>query len=179
MRALCASVIGLTFLTGLDARPAGKGKSAPFRVEPDYDAYPQKTPKEALSSVLKVLAAKQYNYLLAHLADPAFVQARLKLYKRGLPASLSEESKDFVAFQRLVKATRDHFRNEPTKLRELARFSTDKDAEWEVGDKVTTVSLKSLPARKVFLKKIGERWYLEDRDKEDSKTKDQGAGGSR
>jgi hypothetical protein len=170
MRALCASVIGLTLLTALDAQPPGKEKSGVrFRIAPDYDAYPQKTPKQTLGSVLKVLTAKKYDYLLAHLADPEFVKARLKGYKKGLPATLTDESKDILAFQRLVKATTEHFRNDPTKGRELARFYTEKDAEWEAGESVTTVSLKSLPSRKVFLRKVGELWYLEDRDREDGK----------
>jgi hypothetical protein len=170
MRALCASVIGLTLLTALGAQPAGKDKSgARYGIAPDYDSYPQKNAKQALGSVLKVLTAKKYDYLLAHLADPAFVRAKLKAYRMGLPASLTEEFKDVLAFQRLVKATTEHFRNDPTKQRELARFATEKDAEWEAGEGLTAVSLKTLPSRKVFLKKVGELWYLEDRDREDGK----------
>jgi hypothetical protein len=164
MRFLCASVIGLTVLTGICAQPAGKGKAgAPFGIEPDYERYPQKTPQLALGSVLKALADKKYDYLLAHLADPAFVKAQLKLFRGQLPASLAEESKNVLAFQRLVKATTEHFQDDPTKVRELTRFA--KDGEWKVDETLATAALKILPARRVFLKKIGERWYLEDRDK--------------
>jgi hypothetical protein len=167
MRLLCASVLGLTVLTGVCAQPAGKGKAgAPFGIEPNHERYPQKTPQAALGSVVRVLAEKRYDYLLAHLADPAFVKAQLKLYKGQLPASLAEESKNLLAFQRLAKATGEHFRDDPSKLRELTRFA--KDGEWKVDEKVATATLKILPARRVFLKKIGERWYLEDRDKAES-----------
>jgi hypothetical protein len=164
MRCLCAAAIGLTILTGLGARPAGKGKSgAPFGIDADHERYPQKTPQVALGSVLKAVADKRYNYLLAHLADPAFVKMQLKVYRDQLPASLADESKNVLAFQRLVKATTEHFRDDPTKIRMLIRFA--KDGDWKVEEATATASLKVLPARKVFLKKIGERWYLEDRDK--------------
>ncbi len=168
MRLLCALVIGLTVLTAPGAQPAGKGKAgAPFGIDPDYESYPQKTPKAALGSVLKALTQKRYDYLLAHLADPAFVQAELKRFKGQLPASLAEESKNLLAFQRLVKATAVHFQDDPTKLRELSRFA--KDGTWKEDENRASATLKILPARKVFLKKINDRWYLEDRDKDDAK----------
>ncbi len=88
MRCLCALAIGLTVLAGLAAQPAGKGKgktTTRYGVELDLEGYPQNTPKDALGSVLKVLAEKRYDYLLAQLADPAFVKARLKVYKGDLP----------------------------------------------------------------------------------------------
>ena len=53
--------------------------------------------------------------------------------------------------------------DDPTKVRELARYA--KDGEWSVEGARASATNKLLPARKVFLKKIGERWYLEDRDK--------------
>jgi hypothetical protein len=167
MRVLSASLICLAVLTGASAQTAGKGKPVVnFNIEADFDRYPQKTPQEALNSVLKALTDRRVDYLLAHLADPAFVQARLKSLKAQMGASLTEETKTTLAFERLVKATDEHFRDDPTKVRELGRFA--KDGEWEING-VATVSLKLLPARKVFLKKVQNRWYLEDRDKDKDK----------
>jgi hypothetical protein len=170
MRFLCASVIGLTLLSGPVAQPAEKGKgkgkgttTTRFGIDLDLETYPQKTPQMALGSVLKALTDKRFDYLIAQLADPAFVQGKMKVYKSQMPKSLAEESKDVLAFQRLVKATAEHFRDDPTKIRELARYA--KDGEWSVEDARASATNKLLPARKVFLKKIGERWYLEDRDK--------------
>jgi hypothetical protein len=166
MRFLSAALLGLTMLTGLAAQPAGKGKATTttrFGIELDLDTYPQKTPQAALASALKTMADRRYDYLIAQLADPAFVKSKMNLFKSQLPASLAEESKDILAFQRLVKTTAEHFRDDPTKIRELARFA--RDGQWDVGDNVATATYKLLPARKVFLKKIEDRWYLQDRDK--------------
>ncbi len=164
MRVLCASLLALTFLTGLTARPAAQDKTAVrFGIEANLENFPQKTPQLALKSVLKAMEESKIDYLLAHLADPAFVKGRLKIYKTGMSAALTEESKDTLAFQRLVKATTENFRDDPTKVKELARFT--KEGEFEAGDDVAEVRLKSLPARKVFLKKIDNLWYLQDRDK--------------
>ncbi|HYT91841.1 MAG TPA: hypothetical protein VEL76_24210 [Gemmataceae bacterium] len=164
MRVLSASLLCLAVLAGASAQTAGKGKPVVnFNVEADFDKYPQKTPQEALNSVVKALTDRRVDYLLAHLADPAFVQAKLKILKAQMSASLTDDTKATLAFQRLVKATDEHFRDDPTKVRELGRFA--KDGEWATAESGAAASLKLLPARKVFLKKVQDRWYLEDRDK--------------
>ena len=43
-----------------------------FGVASDFSSYPQATPKEALSSVLKAIDNKRIDYLLAQLSDPLF-----------------------------------------------------------------------------------------------------------
>ena len=79
MRVLSASLLCLIVLAGASAQTAGKGKPVVnFNIELDLDKFPQKTPQEALGSVVKALADGRVDYVLAHLADPAFVQARLK-----------------------------------------------------------------------------------------------------
>jgi hypothetical protein len=166
MRLLSVPLLALALFAWADAQPAGKDKektSVRYRVEADLERYPQKTPKEALASALKALGDKRIDYLLAHLADPAFVQAKLKGLKGQLPASLTDDSKELLAFQRLVKATTEHFAEDPTKIRELARFA--KDGEWDGDEKLTLVTLKTLPGRKVYLKKVDGLWRLQDRDK--------------
>src|SRR4051812_8174040 len=49
-----------------------------FGVEVDFDRFPQATPKEALRSVLKAIEARKFDYLLAQLAEPTFVDKRVK-----------------------------------------------------------------------------------------------------
>ncbi|HEV3448581.1 MAG TPA: hypothetical protein VG099_28345, partial [Gemmataceae bacterium] len=40
--------------------------------------YPQEDPKQALASVVKAIDRQRIDYLLAHLADPDFVDERVK-----------------------------------------------------------------------------------------------------
>ncbi len=164
MRLLSVPLFALALFATADAQPNGKDKIIiRFRIEADLERYPQKTPQEALASVLKALQDKRVDYLLAHLTDPAFVEAKLKVLKSQMPRSLTDESKDTLGFERLVKATTEHFENDPTKVRELGRFA--KDAEWDADDKLALATLKALPTRKVYLKKVDGLWRLQDRDK--------------
>src|SRR5262245_17885580 len=49
-----------------------------YGIEVDKDAFAQATPKDALRSVLKAADAGRFDYLLAHLADPAYVEKQVK-----------------------------------------------------------------------------------------------------
>src|SRR3954453_16026816 len=94
MRVLSASLLCLAVLTGASAQTAGKGKPVVnFNVEADFDKYPQKTPQEALGSVVRALTDRRVDYLLAHLADPAFVQAKLRTLTAEMSACLAEDTK--------------------------------------------------------------------------------------
>ena len=44
----------------------------------DLKTYPQATAKEALASVLKAVEAKRIDYLVAQLADPAYIDDRVQ-----------------------------------------------------------------------------------------------------
>ena len=48
-----------------------------FAIEADPDAFPQATAKDALGSVVKAIGENRIDYLLAHLADPAYVDKRV------------------------------------------------------------------------------------------------------
>ncbi|HYV36101.1 MAG TPA: hypothetical protein VE988_10385, partial [Gemmataceae bacterium] len=77
---------------------------------------------------------------------------------------LSNEQKQSLAFDELVKTIADNFQNDPTKLKELQRF--EKEGEWTENGKDAVATLKGLAARKVFMKQIApERWVLLDREK--------------
>jgi len=112
--------------------------------------YPQGESKEALASVISAIENKRVNYLLAHLTDPAFVDKRVKELYGG-------------NFDELVRETSAKFSNEPSTVKELGRFL--KEGEWEAGETTATVRLKDVKDRQVFLRKIGDRWFLENRQK--------------
>jgi hypothetical protein len=133
--------------------PAQAPKEAPpkrYGIEASLRDYPQETPKETLASVLFAIDKGRINYLLAHLADPAFVDQRVKQVYGG-------------NFDELVRETTDKLTGNPDAVKELRRFL--KEGEWEATEGTPSVKLKDLKGRQVFFRKIGPRWYLENRQK--------------
>jgi len=119
-----------------------------FGVEADLDVYPQDTPKAALASVVKAVDARRFSYLAAQLADPDAVDKRVQ---------------EPGGFDHYVKLVGDRFTDDPEAVRELRRFASEGEIN-ESGD-AATVSHKEIKGRQVFLRKVGGRWFLEDRQK--------------
>jgi hypothetical protein len=134
-----------------------------FGVIYDGRKYPQAAPKEALGSVLKAISDNQFAYLLAHLADPAFVDKRANIAAAQFGGQLKGDQKQAVGFEHLVKETAENFKNDPTKVADLQRFF--KDGEWQEGEREAVARLKGVAARKVYMKKAPQGWVLEDREK--------------
>jgi hypothetical protein len=139
---------------GAEAKDAKEKSARRYLIDPNLEGYPQDLPKTALESVLKAIEAKKVDYLLAQLADPAFVDNRVRLYDGN--------------FDDLVKETSRHFANDPTLVKSLKQLA--KEGEWETADMSASVFLKANKDKRVFMKKIGTRWYLENRQKEKSKS---------
>jgi hypothetical protein len=117
-----------------------------FEIEADLKAYPQDTPQKTLASVLKAVEDKQINYLLAQLADPKFVDARVKAHG---------------SFEEFVREVRDHLAQDPSLVKQLKKFL--KDGEWTVEDSQASAKLKDVKDRAIYLQKVGGRWFFEDR----------------
>jgi hypothetical protein len=166
MRAFAAVAVLLAVVAGVQGQAGDKGKPKDARrygIDPDLKKYPQGTPKDGLGSVLKALGEKQIDYLLAHLADPAFVDKRVEMYAAMLASDLPEAQKKSRAFEKLVKEIDENFREDPSKLKEMQRFYAD--GEWEEDEKLAVARLKGLKARSVFMRKIDDRWVILDREK--------------
>jgi hypothetical protein len=158
MRSLC--VILCFCLAGLASAQEPAKLANRFGLDVNPDLYPQKTPQDTLQSIVKAYENKRMDYLLAHLADPRFVDETVADYKNSLRQG-AEKSRQFLAFDRLVSETTQYFLDDPTLLKELRRFA--KDAEWETNDSQSIGTLKSVQGRKVFLRKHENRWFLENR----------------
>src|SRR5438128_1444363 len=117
-------------------------------VEIDPDSYPQGTPKDALRSVLKAGDAGRFDYIVAHLTDPAYADAQVK--ERG-------------GFEKFVAVVKAKWSNDPESVKEMRRFASD--GIWEETGDTAAVKLKDVKARQMFFKKIGNRWFLENRTK--------------
>ena len=127
---------------------AARADGPRFGIKPDLTAYPQTTPKETLASVVKAIAAKRFDYLTAQLADPTFMDDRVKRLYGG-------------RFEQQVEDTANQFSPATEKL--LGRFL--KDGEWTTEKDEASVRLKEINDRAVHFRKIDGRWYLENRRK--------------
>ena len=61
--------------------------------------------------------------MLAFLADPKFVDSKIEALKKQIPPG-KEEARTFVAFQRLVKITTEHFNEDPSKVKAIFRAAS-------------------------------------------------------
>jgi hypothetical protein len=121
--------------------------------------FPQKTPQEAMQAIIRAIDHNKIDYLLAHLADPKFVDSRVGEYAAFQKGS--EQAKTIVAFERLVRETALHFREDPVLVKELRLYA--KEGAWEVQEAVAIGTLKTGTSRRVFFRKLEERWFLENK----------------
>jgi hypothetical protein len=138
MRGWLACAVGISVLA------AGAGER--YGIAPDLKAYPQASPKEALASALKAADAGRFDYLAAQLADPAWVDERVRRLYGG-------------RFEGQVEDTRARL-DLPT-LKLLRRFLTE--GAWSEDQGTASARLKDVPGRRVYLRRLGDRWYLEHR----------------
>jgi hypothetical protein len=118
-----------------------------YGVEADLDAYPQNTPKAALASAIRAIEGRRFSYLAAQLADPASVDMHVQ--------ELGGK------FDRYVQLVTDRYADDPGAVKQLRRFLNEGD--WQEGADTTTVTHKEIKNRQVYLRKVGSRWFLEDR----------------
>ena len=130
------------------AVPASLAAQSPKRygVAADAKTFPQATAKEALASVLAAVEAKKFDYLVAHLADPAFVDDRVKRLYAG-------------KFEEQVEDTRT--RLDAATVKQLGKFL--KDGKWTVDKTSAIVQLDGVTDRVVRLVGKDGSWFLSHR----------------
>jgi hypothetical protein len=143
MRAGVELLLGLALLCGQGAS-ASESKATRHGIALDLKSYPQATAQETLASVLKAIEAGRFDYLTAQLADPDFVDQRVRERFGGQHNRQVED----------VQARLD-----PGTVKLLQRFL--KDGAWSNGQDRASVRLKDVKDRVVFLRRIGDRWFLE------------------
>lgn len=117
--------------------------TARYDIPLDEKSYPQSEPKQCLESVIKAMGDKKINYLLAHLADPAMVDKRVKSVYGGVFAEMVRD-----AGTKLDPTTRKLFSN------------FVKDGKWQVGETEATVTLPESDQRGILFLKSGNRWFM-------------------
>jgi hypothetical protein len=161
-RWMCGGMMVLAFSFCGSAQEEGKPKGPLNRFGYNLDemTYPQKTPQETMKSIALALSRRKVEYMLAHLVDPHYVDYWIERYKAAFPKG-SDAARTLIAFDRLVNETHKYYVNDPLILKELRQFA--KDAEWEEKDALAVGSVKTMPGRKAFLRRVGDRWFLENR----------------
>lgn len=164
----CLILLALLLLALPAVAPSAQDeeKKAPPKDLPRYGfgylptLYPQKTPKELCTSIVKAIDAQRVDYMLAQLADPQFVDARVAEYMPSFAKS-APDAQTLLAFDRLVQETVQYYLTDPALVRQLRLFA--RDAVWEEADDVATGVHKDVPARKMVLRRIGDRWFMENK----------------
>lgn len=131
-----------------------------FGMDVDETTFPQQTPAEAMKSIGTALDRKRFDYFLAHMADPAYVDYWVDRYKNDFPQG-KESARALLAFDRFVREKVQYYQNDPLIVKDLRAFA--RDAKWAEDANTAIGTVETIPARKVFLKKIGERWFLENK----------------
>jgi hypothetical protein len=145
MRMRLTFLLLVVLLTGRPARLFADEVVQRYGVNADYKTYPQATPKETLTSLLKAVEDKRIDYVLAHLADPHWVEDRVKHHDGK--------------FDEVVKECRET-KLDPSAVKQLRRLLQDGD--WKVEEKTAEVNLKEVPDRSVRFYKVGDRWFMEN-----------------
>jgi hypothetical protein len=140
-------VIGVFVLAAQDG--ANKTPSKRFGIETDLKSYPQAAPKETLGSLLKAIDAKRVDYVVAQLADPEWVDRRVK-----------EMAGDFAA---LVEESTVRLVGDPAAGKRLKKLLVD--GEWKIDTTAADVRLKDVDDSVLFFRKSAGRWYMENRKK--------------
>src|ERR1041384_4755212 len=73
-----------------------------YGFEVDLKVFPQKTPQDTLNSLVKAWDLQRLDCMLAHLVDPAFVDARVEAYKKKVPNG-PDQARAIVAFDKVVE----------------------------------------------------------------------------
>jgi hypothetical protein len=189
------------------ARPQQGPPAAPldpqprFEVQPRLKTYPQGTAKQALQSAVEAIEKGEAKYLVAHLMDPPFVDARLgdrarqyepvvdvefarlrevqKANPDRYPAAtrLPNDPGQFRAavaaeaqkraFAQLVRDVEDKLSDDPQVLRDLRRILVGGTSD--NGDPVARFSHPEIKDRALFVRKTGDRWYLENRQADEKR----------
>jgi hypothetical protein len=160
MRPLPSLLLGLAVAAAALAQDNAEAKATRrYGVDLSLRRYPQNTPQEALKSVLKTLESGKVFYLAAQLADPRYIDDRVREHKRRLGNKGSEADRDLVAFDRVVQDISSHLRDDPSLTRDLRRLG--REGQWEVADDKASARLKGVGRRALF-RKVGDRWFLQN-----------------
>jgi hypothetical protein len=153
-----------------------------FDVLHNAELYKQDTPQNTLNSVLIAISRDRYDYVIAHLLDPALVDARMATNQAYFERVAAEKVAGTAVGQLLKGADlekrvknvavglnvkhlgvqiKEKLSDEPDILPELKRLA--RDGQFEVSGDEAKGTLRDIKDRALYFKKSGGRWFLEIR----------------
>jgi hypothetical protein len=184
-------VTGFTIVFALAFAPMASGQQAVkeerrFGIALNTELYPQDQPKSTLSSLIRALDRERYDYVTAHLLDPAYVDEQLRStlpeFETAARAQIASEqldkrafSKEFINerirelaaqenFASLVRRVRKTLDDNPESVKQLRKLA--REGDFPDGAESTSVTHKDIKDRALFMRKILGRWYLENKMQE-------------
>ena len=142
----CLALMAVLMACDLVLSQEKKAEPPPrFGVKSDLEAYPQSSAKEAMKSIAIALERTRMDYILAHLTDPLFVDAKVK-----------EFNGNFEAFARNA----DEHLADPKRRQEFLRFL--KEGTVEESGTSAKVTLKDVPKKQLTFRQSGGRWFMDN-----------------
>jgi len=138
------------------AQPVKGPRGERYGISAIRDVYPQSTPQETLASVVKAIDGRRMDYVLSQLADPDYVDQRVRDVHNGRFSGMVDEATDKLA-------------KDPGTVNRFRRYL--KEGEWDVQDSTASVRLKDRPDVVAF-RKVGQWWYLDNRKRPPAETKE-------
>lgn len=137
-----------------------------FGVPAETELYPQTSPKTTMISITKAFQRNRIDYLLAHLIEPSFVDAKVAQFYRlkfGKSPEEDRENPDHQkrirdAFDDLMKEVNKHMSDEPKQSGYLMKLLNEGSIE-EAGTSAK-VTHKDAPNVALSLLQVDGRWYM-------------------
>lgn len=123
-------------------------ESGRYGIAVDDAAFPQNTPENLRKSLLKALESDKIDYMLAHLAHPAFIEKNVREVHEG-------------DFSKQVSETKEKLKNGlKTPLETLL-----KTGKLESSEKAGTIKDPALKDFVIHMKLENNKWYMENNKK--------------
>jgi len=157
-----------------------------FGISLNTDFYPQDSPKNTMTSLIRALDKERYDYIVAHLLNPAYVDEQLRasappfenearehvaregLDKKGFTREFIRDRVRQLAaqenFANLVRRVKTTLEDSPESVKELRKLAREGDVA--EGGESASVKHKDVKDRGLFMRNILGRWYLENKMQE-------------
>jgi hypothetical protein len=154
MRRALTIALGLVVVVTATAQDK-KAETPPARygVTADLQTYPQVSAKQALASVAKALERKRVEYVLAHLANPDYVDETVQ--RLG------------GRFDELVREVATHLADNPKETQGFVRILKEGTVE-ETGTSAKATH-KDVPGRQITLIQRDGRWFMNNENEGEKK----------